>query len=790
MGLEPPVNLRSALADRYAIERELGRGGNAVVYLACDLKHDRPVALKVLNPELALAVRTERFFREIQIAAKLSHPHILTLIDSGKAGRGEGGTEFLYYVMPYVEGESLRERLKRDKLLPLEDALAITKEVAGALGYAHSQGVVHRDIKPENILLHGGHAVVMDFGIARALTVAGGDGITEGGLAVGTPAYMAPEQGAGSGEPDARSDIYSLGCVLYEMLAGHPPFTGSTAQEVLSRHALDPVPSLRAARAAVPEALERAVARALAKQPLDRFPRTGDFVAELANSGVAAVSTPAAKSRRFVPVAVGLALVLGAWLAVRLGWLGPANAGAQERAVAVLPCSGLSTDPEIVYLSEWIAEELITALNKVPGLRVPGRSSSFSVEGPNKVRAAARSLGVSHAVECTVRQAGGQLSIGVRLVDAEGNQLWAQPFRGSAADPFGLQEQVAQAVVAQLQDALPLGASPAVLVRRSTENQEALELYQRGRYFFNRRTPDGVRKALADFEAAARLDAGFALAYSGLSDVYGYSGAGRNIVPVSRDSAYRLTKTYALKAVDLDSTLAEAWTSLGRARYIYDWDFVGAEDAFRKAVRLDDKYAFGHQRYGLFLSWVMSPVGRCPDAIREARRARELDPLLATTNTVLGNAMRFCGRYDEAIEYYRRSIQLESGIGEAHAYLAHALVKKGMLSEALVYLDTAEALGTQNRALRAFIYARTGRVDDAAGIVETLKQEQAQGQLRSQSIAVVYLGMGDRDRAFEELGRAVERRDFPAGPSLGGIFSELKSDPRYDALLRKAGLKR
>src|SRR5436309_5687668 len=283
--------LRAALADRYALARELGRGGMAVVFLARDLRHDRPVAIKVLRQEIAAALGAERFLREIQIAAKLHHPHILPLYDSGAAG------ELLYYVMPYVEGESLRQRLEREKQLPVEEAMAIARQVAGALAYAHRNDVVHRDIKPENILLESGEAVVADFGIARAITAAGGDKLTQTGIAIGTPLYMSPEQAAGGGAIDGRSDLYSLGCVLYEMLAGHPPFVGGTAQAILARHALDPVPPLRTARATVSGAVEQALDRALAKSPADRYATALQFAEALGVSGRAVVPSASGRSR-------------------------------------------------------------------------------------------------------------------------------------------------------------------------------------------------------------------------------------------------------------------------------------------------------------------------------------------------------------------------------------------------------------------------------------------------------------------------------------------------------------
>ncbi len=284
--------LNSALDARYEIERELGRGGMATVYLARDVRHDRMVALKVMRPELAAAIGNERFLREIQIAARLHHPHVLALYDSGEAG------DFLYYVMPYVEGESLRDRLDRDRQLPIDDALQTAREVADALSYAHSHDVVHRDIKPENILLTSGHALVADFGIARAITAAGGERLTETGLSIGTPSYMSPEQAAGEKTIDGRSDIYSLGCVLYEMLAGEPPHTGPTAQAIIAKRLTEPVPSLRSTRETIPPQTDEALQRALARVPADRFATASEFASALAPVMISSGATPVAASRR------------------------------------------------------------------------------------------------------------------------------------------------------------------------------------------------------------------------------------------------------------------------------------------------------------------------------------------------------------------------------------------------------------------------------------------------------------------------------------------------------------
>src|SRR6266404_5869611 len=368
--------LSADLGDRYTIERELGRGGMATVYVAEDLRHSRQVAIKVLRSDVAAAIGAERFLREIAIAARLTHPHVLPLIDSGQAAGS------LYYVMPYVRGESLRERLVREKRLSLEDALRIARELGAGLDYAHREGFVHRDVKPENVLLVDGHAVLADFGIARAVFQAGGDHVTEVGLAIGTPDYMSPEQ--------------ALACVIYEMLAGAPPFSGTSARAIIALHLSQPPPPLRAHRPDAPAAVEQALQRALAKAPADRFPTVAEFTAALADT-----------RPRAVPSLVG-----------------------RTRSIAVLPFVNASADPENEYLSDGISDELINALAKVDGLRIASRTSAFALKGkPQDIRAIGALLGVSAVLEGTVRQSGDRLRITAQLAAADdGRTLWSERY--------------------------------------------------------------------------------------------------------------------------------------------------------------------------------------------------------------------------------------------------------------------------------------------------------------------------------------------------------------------------
>jgi eukaryotic-like serine/threonine-protein kinase len=422
-------SLREALADRYAVERELGRGGMATVFLAEDRKHGRPVAIKVLHSELAAALGAERFLREIEIAARLQHPHILPLYDSGTAAG------FLYYVMPYVEGESLRDRLNREKQLPLEDALRVATEVAGALAYAHGHGVVHRDIKPENIMLSGGSAVVADFGIARAVSAAGeGQHLTQTGTVIGTPAYMSPEQAGGSTDVDGRSDEYSLACVVYEMLVGEPPFTGPSAQAIIARHSMDMVSPPSIVRATIPDAVEGAILRALEKVPADRYATTALF-AEALNTPSAATGAVRRATlqgrvggrrpwRRALPFVGALALVVSA-AALFARRHGTPESGAEggaggldPRHVAVLYFEDLSARRDLAYLADGLTDALIDELARVPGLTVVSRNGVAPYRSPDVPRdSIARVLDVGTLVQGTVEDVGDRYRVTARLIE-------------------------------------------------------------------------------------------------------------------------------------------------------------------------------------------------------------------------------------------------------------------------------------------------------------------------------------------------------------------------------------
>ena len=476
---EPPP-IAAALADRYTVERELGRGGMATVYLAEEKKHGRKVAIKVLRPEITAALGTERFLREIGIAARLAHPHIVPLIDSGEAGG------FLYYVQPHVPGGSLRDRLEETSQLPLKDALRIAQEIGAGLDFAHRKGFVHRDVKPENILFADGHAVLADFGVARACSDADAQ-VTEVGLAVGTPEYMSPEQASGEAELGPASDVYSFACVVYEMLAGEPPFHGLGPRAIMAKQVTESPRPLRGLRPEVPLATERAVGHALEKDPTQRYASAAEFVAALvAPDRPGATPTPAT-----------------------------------TRSIAVLPFVNASPDPDNEYLSDGITDELIDALAKIAGLRLASRTSVFALKGkPLDVRAVGALLGTSVVLEGTVRKAGDRLRITAQLTSTDdGRLIWSHRYDRKLVDVFAIQDEIAATIVNTLRATMFADLSEHV-PRRYTENIQAYGLYLKGRYAWNKRTQEGVAEAIGYFEQAIAEDPSYAPAYAGLADSY------------------------------------------------------------------------------------------------------------------------------------------------------------------------------------------------------------------------------------------------------------------------------
>jgi serine/threonine-protein kinase len=721
--------LKTALADRYAIERPLGAGGMATVYRAQDLRHDRPVAVKVLHPELSATLGADRFLREIKIAARLNHPHILPVHDSGQAD------DLLYYVMP-VKRESLRHRLQREGVVPLENALRIAQEVLDGLDYAHGEGVVHRDIKPENILLSRGHAIVADFGIARAVRAAGGGELTQTGIPIGTPAYMSPEQAEGAQDLDGRSDLYSLGCVLFEMLTGHWP---------------PPLTDFGTPSDALPPDIAQVVRRALAPAPADRFASAAEFAQALATRAVEPTAPMGGQVTSAVP------------------------------SVAVLPFINMSADPENEYFSDGMTEEIINALAQVNDLRVAARTSSFSFKGKSPdVAAVGAKLKVATVLEGSVRKADTKLRITAQLINvADGYHLWSERYDREMDDVFAIQDEIATTIVDRLKVKL-VGRSHEPLVKPPTENLEAYQLYLKGRHLWNRRNKAGLEQAVEYFEQAIEEDSRFALAYSGLADAYLLLGSYGH---VSRAEAHSRAKAAAEQALALDDTLAEAHTSRGQVlRSERDWH--GEEQEYRRAIELNPSYATAHQWYATLLC----ALGRMDEALAEIRRAEELDPLSHAISVTAGLVLLFARDYDGTIEQVHKTLELEPNFFSAYGILAAAYAQKGLYEEGIAAIERAAVLNPDapdQLASRAVFYAQWGRRETALELVEEAK---AQGDDPA-IIAAVYVQLGDADRAMEWLERAFANR--PEGLlylKVSPWSDPVRADPRFKRLLERLGM--
>ncbi len=743
---DAPAALTAALADRYAVERELGRGGAATVYLAEDLKHHRPVALKVLRSDLGSQLGKERFSREIAIAAQLSHPHILPFIDSGEAAG------LLYYITPFVAGESLRQRLEREHRLPVRDAVRYAREVAAALDYAHRQGFIHRDVKPENILLSDDHAVVADFGIARAIAEVGGEVITEGGLAIGTAEYMSPEQASAERELGAKSDLYSLGCVLYEMLAGEPPFTGPNTRRILARHVAERPRPLRAVRPDTPPAVEAAVERLLSKDPNARFATAAELAAALEDG------RPAART---------------------------SGAGA-ARFIAVLPFVNASPDADADYLSDGITDELINALTKVEGLRVVSRTSAFALKGkPQDVRATGALLGVSAVLEGTVRQAGGRLRVTARLTATDdGRHLWSERYDRPAGDVFAIEDDIARTIVSTLRATFLADLVEPTPAQR-TSSLEAYGFYLKGRFSWNKRSAEGATEAIGYFEQAIAADPRYALAYAGLADAYALQVDYRG-VPV-RDGFER-AKSYAQQALALDPTLAEVHSSLGWVLFIYDWDWDNAAAAFRRALEIDPGYATAHQWY----SFVVLTQHGTDQALVEGHTALELDPASVSIRRSLGWLYYYARRYDDSLRHLRRAIAMDPLSEENYRMLGRVHTQRGAYDEAERALQEAVSLSPETAyasAALGYLYAVRGDRAAAERILAELAARGRTGYVSPVAVCMVYAGLGMADEAFTWLERAYEeRRGWLAYLKVEPTLDGLRQDPRFTALVRRMRL--
>jgi eukaryotic-like serine/threonine-protein kinase len=751
--LEQLDRLQSAIQTRYTIEREIGHGGMAVVYRARDHRHDRVVALKVFEPKVSETLGTDRFLEEIRVSARLQHPHLLPLYDSGEL---DG---FLYYVAPYVEGGSLRDLLDREGRLALRDAFRLAREVAGALDYAHRQQVIHRDIKPANILLEDGHAIVADFGVARAVSAAGRSAHTQAGTIIGTAAYMSPEQ-ASEAPLDGRSDVYALGCVLYEMIAGRPPFKGSSPVALLALRLVEPAPSLDSAGAVVPPEVERLVARALARRPEERFQSARELEQALAEAERLPVSgTP--------PVV--------------------APSAPRNQAIVVLPFVNMSADPGNEFFSDGMTEELINALSRVPGLRVVSRTSAFTFKGREvDVREIGQRLNVGTVLEGSVRRWEDRLRVTAQLINAaDGYHLWSDSYERKLADVFALQEELAQAIVKSL-PLSPPGSTPDLLVRPSTTATEAYTLYLRARFFALKRTLNGLVTGIGLFEQAIGHDPQYALAHAGLAECWtlrGFEEFG-DLAPLE---AMPRAKAAVQRALDLDPELAEGHNWSGVLSFLFDWDPAAAESSFRRAIEIRPDYSHAHTWFAVFLM----ARGRHDEAITRSRHASELDPLALTIQAVVGLAYYNARRFEEALELHRATLALDPGNLRALIWSVRNYRVTGRPEQGLHMIQDAIArVGRLPICLGEFgsLLARLGRPQEAREVLYELIELEQQRYVSAVHEAAIYQALGEETELRRCFDRLVANRSgmivFLSDP----IWDEVRDKDWCRALLARAGL--
>ena len=748
--LSPLVHdLRRALGARYTIVREVGRGGAALVYLAQDHKHDRPVAVKVLRPEVAESLGAERFLREIGTAARLQHPHIVPIYDSGDAD------SLLYLVMPYVEGESLRERLEREHRLPLAEALRLTLEVAEALSFAHSRNIVHRDVKPENVLLFRGHALVADFGIATHFSrdepeSASTEEPSADGDFSGTPLYMAPEQMFNDVPIDERADLYSLAVMLYELLEGVPPHDGATALAILSRKTTSPAAVPHRTLEPLPVHVEQALLKGLEPDPQKRHAS----VAEFAEALTASPSAPRAVRR---------------------------SGATTVTSIAVLPFSNRGGATADDYLADGISEDLIHALSGLPGLRVVGRTSAFAYKGrTDDVRVIGADLGVSAVLTGGVRRDGTRLRISTELTEqASGFTLWSERFDRDESEVFAVQDEISRAVVRALRVQLREGTER--LVETPTTSLAAYESYLKGRFAWSQRTSTSMQQALAYMQEAVAADPTFTLALTGLADCYVTLAIYDVMAP---RSAMPEALAAASRALRQRPRSPEALTVRASVRALYELEWAAAEADFAAALDENEQGPVTHQWYAMHL---LAPRRRFVEARAHIARARELDPLSPAIAASGGILRLYEGESEQAVRELRMVIAQHPAFGLAHLFEGLALSELGQHNEAVVTLERAVLLSGnshESQSALATALARAGRVDRAREILAAIERARLLAYVSPLSLAQVHVALGEPALALDRLDEArVERASGLAMLGVRPTFAPLRTQPRFATLI-------
>jgi serine/threonine protein kinase/Tfp pilus assembly protein PilF len=757
---------------RYEIRSQLGAGGMGEVYLAQDTKLDRKVALKILPQEFAEDKdRMSRFVREAKSASALNHPNIITIHEIGEIN----GTHFI--ATEYIEGETLQTRLKGQSL-SLKSTLEIALQVASALDAAHRAGIVHRDIKPDNVMVRDdGIVKVLDFGLVKLSATDSSEVDREGetkmqvktrvGMIMGTVAYMSPEQARGQ-ETDARTDIWSFGCVLYEMLTRQQPFQGETMTDVLANIIHREPASILSHRRDTPAELERIIAKSVCKNKDERYQSAKELFNDLQQL----------QTRMLVQ-----AELIRSGEGENIAQIQPSPF---PNSIAVLPFANISAEKDNEYFSEGLTEEIIMNLSKLQMLKVIARGSTMRYVKEGKThKQTASDLGVQYLLEGSVRRLGKDLRITAQLIDALRDvYLWAETYRGTMEDIFDIQEKVAAEIV----QALQLRLSPdeeQILKKRFTENTGAYQLYLQGRFFWNKRSEEGLKTAIRYFEKAIEKDPQYALAWAGIADSYSLLGEYGNI---PRKELYPKAEAAVNKALEIDNRLAEVHTSLASLLMLSKWDWVNSEKEFKLALELNPNYATAHHWYS---QWFLS-MGRLQESVRMISRAVELDPVSQAILKDQGLAMYYNRQYDNAIEIARKTLELDPNYAAAHRLLSLAYQGKELFDEAIAEnrnWGTLTGNKVETTVALAQLYAVSGQKEDAKKLIEVVEKDKLVIDQVCRGLAMVYAALGENDIAFKWLEKSYERHEESLlSLKVDPKADRLRSDPRFIALLKRIGV--
>ena len=781
-------------AGRYQIVEELGGGGMGKVYRAHDTKVGEEIAIKLIKPEVAADKATiERFKNELKIARKIVHKSVGRVYDLNE----ERGT--FYFTMEYVRGEDLKAFIRSSGQMAVGTTLRVARQIAEGLAEAHELGIVHRDLKPSNIMINRhGNARIMDFGIARMFKE---KGITGAGIAIGTPEYMSPEQVDGK-DVDQRSDIYSLGIILYEMLTGRVPFEGDTPFAVGVKQKSELPKDPKQLNAQIPDDLNRIILRCLEKDKAKRYQSVAELNIELGKMetgippGGQAVPLKTPLTSREITVkfdlrklfAPGLILAVIGIVALIYFLLISKKAGAPEAAakksVAVLSFSDLSPAKDREYLCDGIAETLINSLSRIQGLRVPAATSAFSFKGKRAdIKEIGQKLAVEAVLEGSLQIAGDRLRVTAQLISVnDGYHLWSEKYDGSVSDIFAVQDDIAQKIVEALRIKL-LGETKAQVVKRYTENQEAYDLYMQGLYFYNKRGKENLEKAVEYLKRAIAIDPKYALAHAQLAETYATIGDWGQLPP---REAFPRAKEAAQIALEINDSLAEARCALAQVKYVFERDWRSAEEEYKKGLSLNPSYAAGHKSYGEFLT----RAGRFDEAQRAYNKASEIDPLSLIIRSQVAWPLMHSRQYDLAIEQLKSVLEMDPNFEPAQDYLRRALfskyIAKGMYKEAL-----EECQKSNNQMRTGIVYAKMGRKIEAQEILMNLMAQSEHNAEATLWVAQLCFALEENDQGFQWLEKAYEYKHHELSfIKIWPDFDSVRDDPRFKDMLKRVGLEK